>query len=96
MQIRKSKPEKSGLDLAIDNILSEMQGFTADADEYDKMTVQLERLYKLKEIDRPERVSRDTMAVVFGHIFGIAMIVGYERTNILTSKALTFMLKLPR
>jgi hypothetical protein len=90
----KSKTEKSGLDKAIDEIFSEMQGFTADAEEYSKMTLQLERLYALKQIDCPNRVSPDTLTIVIGNIVGIVLIIGYERSNILTSKALNLLFKL--
>jgi hypothetical protein len=92
--IERRPAEKSGLELAIDEVLREMQGFTAESDEYAKMTTQLERLYKLKEIDCPQRVSHDTIVIVIGNIIGIAMIIGYERTNIITSKALTLLIKM--
>ena len=92
--LKKKSTEKSGLEKAIDEILLEMQGFTADSDEYSVMVDQLDKLYKLKEIDKPCRVSPDTWAIVAGNIFGIAMIVGYERSNIVTSKALALIRKL--
>lgn len=96
MIIKRPPAEKSGLDLAIDEVLREMQGFTAETDEYAKMTTQLEKLYNLKEIDCPERVSRDTIVIVIGNLLGIAMIIGYERTNVITSKALTFIREVRR
>ena len=39
------------------------------------------------------RVSPDTMAIVAGNLLGIALIVGHERMNVVTSKALGFVLK---
>ncbi len=89
----KSPAEKTGLEEAIDKVLTEMKTFSAEDDDYAKMTVQLETLYKLKEIDKPERVSRDTLALIAGNIAGIILIVGYERANIVTSKALSLLLK---
>lgn len=94
MFIKKPKAEKSGLELAIDEVLREMQGFTVDSDEYDKMTAQLDRLYKLKAIDCPERVSKDTTAIIIGHLIGIVMILSYERANVMTSKALMLLPKI--
>ena len=93
VNLPKPKAEKSGLDLAIDEVLNEMRGFTADSEEYDSMTKQLERLYAIKKNDRPDRVHPDTIVIVVGNLIGIALIVAYERTNILTSKALAFMLR---
>lgn len=40
------------------------------------------------------RVSKDTMAVIAANLVGIVTIIGYERLNVLTSKALGFVLKL--
>lgn len=90
----KFKPaEKSGLDLAIDQILSEMQGFECSDDEYDKMTDQLKKLYKLKALDKPERVSKDTLALITGNILVALLIVAYEQKSIVTTKATNFLLK---
>jgi hypothetical protein len=82
-----------GLEKAIDNLYAELNGFTADAEEYAKITDQLKKLYELKTLNKPERVSKDTLAVVLGNIFGIVMIVGHERAHVVTSKALSFVLK---
>lgn len=80
-----------GLEKAIDNLYAELNGYTADTEEYAKITDQLKKLYKLKA--KPERVSKDTLAVVLGNILGIVMIVGHERAHVVTSKALSFVLK---
>jgi hypothetical protein len=94
MLIKKLKAEKSGLQVAIDNVLSEMQGFTADSDEYERMVDQLVKLQALKDCERPDRVTKDTLAIIAANLFGIVMIVGYERTNVMTSKAVSFLFKL--
>lgn len=93
MIISQSQKEKTGLENAIDQVLLEMQGFSADDDEYAKMVNQLETLYKLKVVDKPERVSYDTLAIIAGNLVGIVLIIGYERTNVITSKVLSFLLK---
>lgn len=91
----KPKPprEKTGLEKAIDDVLTDMQGYTSETDEFAKAVDQLDKLYKLKTIDSPERVSPDTLAIIAGNLVGIVLIVGYERANVVTSKALTFVLK---
>lgn len=88
------KPKtQSGLEIAIDTVLSEMQGYEADADEYAAMVDQLDKLYKLKEIDKPERVSKETLALIAANLLGIILILGHEQTNVVTSKALNFVFK---
>jgi hypothetical protein len=89
--LRRKTKEKSKLDEAIDEIFSEMAGLTSDSDEYAAMADQLTKLYALKEIDRPQRVSPDAWAAVLGNLAGILVIVGYERTHVITSKALPFL-----
>ncbi|HRX15969.1 MAG TPA: hypothetical protein P5123_06625 [Spirochaetota bacterium] len=39
------------------------------------------------------KVKPDTIAIVMTNLIGIGMILGYERVNIITSKALGFVLK---
>lgn len=95
-----SKPStsKSGLEDAINNLLSEMAGYDAHSEAYAQMADQLVKLYELKEVDHKvdsgRRPSADTLAIVGGNIFGIAMIVLYEQRGVLTSKALPLLMKL--
>lgn len=94
---RKKLDEKSGLEKAIDELLSEMKNFHGDDEEYAKMVAQLDTLYKLKEVDHKvetgKRVSAETWAVIGGNLLGIVMIVSHERAHVLTSKALGFVSK---
>lgn len=90
----KKSHEPTNLEKAIDQLLSEMANFSGDDDEYAKMADQLEKLYKLKAIDKPDRVDANTLALIAGNLAGIVMIVGYERANVVTSKALGFVRQL--
>ena len=94
MHFKKTPSEKTELEKAIEKVLFEMDEYTSDMDEYARMVDQLEKLYKLKDIDKPTRVSADTVAMITANLVGIAMIIGYERANILTSKALSVLFKL--
>lgn len=77
------------LDEAIEALHSELAGFEGHEEEYDKTSDQLVKLLKLrKELLPSNRVSSDTLAVVGANLLGIAMIISYERVNVLTSKAL--------
>jgi F0F1-type ATP synthase assembly protein I len=85
---------ESRLDEAIENVLAEMAGYPADSDEYSQMTDQLTKLYAIKASNKPDRISKDTIAIVVGNLVGILMIVGYEQGHILTSKAGSFLVKI--
>lgn len=98
MFTKKSSTNKDGLTKAIDSLLEEMSDLNGDDPEYAKMADQLTKLYALKEVDHrvesTRRVSMDTLAVVGANLAGILMIVGHERANVVTSKALSLLLKL--
>ena len=90
-QLFKSEPTK--VDEQIDKILLEMNNTPVGSIEYSELMQSLERLYKLKAKESPDRVSRDTMLIVGGNLMGILVIVAYERFHPMTSKALTFIKK---
>lgn len=98
MFTKKQSTNTVGVSNAIDELLVEMHEQDKDSDIYAVMVSQLEKLYGLKEIDckvdSVSRVSMDTLTIVSGNVLGILMIVGHERANVVTSKALTLLTKL--
>lgn len=81
------------LDEPINAILREMALEKPHTQEYTKLLDQLTKLYEIKDTKSKDRVSKDTLALVFGNLAGIAMIVGYEHMNALSSKAINFVMK---
>jgi hypothetical protein len=53
-----------------------------------------ETALKEKDFSAPKRVSWDTWALVGANLLGIVLIIGHERANVVTSKALGFVSKL--
>jgi hypothetical protein len=83
------------LDKAIEDIFIDMGGFTSETEEYADMLKKLERLYKLKEQDTPQPfISPEVALTVAANLFGILAILHYEKVNVVTSKALSFVMKL--
>ena len=85
--------KKTKLDEAIDDALDELKGFDAAEDGYQKMITNIDTLIKLKVIEKPDRMSKDTLAVVAGNLLGIVAIVAYEQRHVMQSKALGFILR---
>lgn len=85
--------DKTKLDDAIEHALDELIGFDVTDAKYAEHLANVERLYKLKQQNKPERVSRDTLAIVLGNLAGIAIIVGHEQAHVVASKALGFVMK---
>lgn len=90
---------RTNLEKEIDKVLLEMSVLARDSKEYSAMLDNLEKLCKAKSPeaksfdDRTRRLSLDTIAVVAGNLLGIMLILGFEKENVITTKALSFVLK---
>jgi hypothetical protein len=89
----KSK-EPTELEKEITRLLAELGDLEVSDEEYGKVAAHLATLYKLKEHDSRMRVSADTKALIAANLIGIAMIIGHERANVITTKAIGFLAKL--
>lgn len=49
---------------------------------------------KEKEAEKPDRLSKDTLAIVAANVAGILAILAHERVNVIASKALNFVRKI--
>lgn len=96
--VKKPTPtEPSGLEKAIERLLVQMSETPCESKEYSAITDQLVKLVKLQEeTTSKKRISPDTLAMIAGNLAGIALIIGYERAHVVTSKALGFVLKAAR
>lgn len=90
----KKNEEPNALEAAIAAVHLEMTTCSGGSEEYDRLTDQLTKLYKLREHNAKRTVSPDTLVLAGTNLLGIAMIVGHERTHVVTSKALSFIGKL--
>jgi hypothetical protein len=87
------RDKRTNIEKEIDSVLDVMRTYTANSHEYTDMARNLEMLYKAKSHETCSRISPDVIATVAGNLLGIVLILGYEKANIITSKALGFVLK---
>lgn len=87
------KDKRTNLEVEIDLVIEKMRNVEPNTDEYTTMASNLERLYKLKAIDAGKKISPDTMALIVGNIAGLILIMSFEKTNVITTKALGFVLR---
>jgi hypothetical protein len=80
------------LESEIESVLRHLSVTAVDAAEYPTILRHLERLYEMKG-HKPDRVKKDTMALIAGNLAGIMLILKHEKLDIITSKALNFVIK---
>lgn len=88
------KDKRTNLEKQIDDLF-EMMSDELDPDEYEKGVGLLERLYKLKEVDKKDRKHIDPNVIIstFGSIACVILIAAFERDGILSTKSFPFIHK---
>ena len=87
------KDKRTNLEKEIDCVVETMFKVDPASEEYTAMADNLEKLYKMKALSCDHQVSPDTIVVVAGNLLGIGLILAYEKANVITSKALGFIIK---
>lgn len=91
--LKKTRTEPTELDKTIKKVHDEINKFSADSDEFAKMSAQLDRLYKMKTYKKESSVKPDTLINAGVNLAGIVLILGFEKAHVLSSKALGFVRK---
>ena len=89
----KPQPE-TPLDAEIASVQKMLKPLKPVDDDYATTLTQLERLYALKELEKPERVSADMKASIAANLIGILTVVAYEHSHVITTKALSFAMRI--
>lgn len=92
MLTRKIAP-KTQTDAALTKALAELKILEVTDEKYGPALDMVVKLHKMKQEELPNRVTPDTMALVGANIAGILLIIGHEHAHVITSKALSFVLK---
>lgn len=85
--------DTASLDEQIDAVLEDMKQYGPTSPEYPELMKHLDKLYELKTKDKSKPVSKDTVIMVAGNLLGILLILGYERTNVMSTKAFTQIIR---
>jgi hypothetical protein len=89
----KTRNAPTQFDEEIRKLLIALAAETEVTEKYQKDLAALERLHKLRMEIKPERVSRNTLAMVAGNLLGVLIIVAYEQKHVITSKGLAQLIK---
>lgn len=87
---------ESEYDKQVRRLLLELETADPGSDGYARLMEQLTKLQKMRAEDRPERLSPNTAAIVATNIAGIVMVIRHEQFNLIVTKALGLVMRLPR
>lgn len=73
--------------------IANLKNVTIDSNDYVKMLNTVERLHDLMDTKNPSSVSKDALLNVGANLLGIFMIIKHEHVNVVTSKALSFVIR---
>jgi hypothetical protein len=86
--------EPSELDIVITDVITRMTKMGPDDPDYKKMVKYLNHLTKMRDEQRKaSKISPDTKAIIIGNVAIVLAIVAYENANVITTKALDFIVK---
>jgi len=85
--------EPTKLDNEIDRAMSKLGRLEMDSKEYAETLKVVNVLIGMREQEKPDRVSPDTMAIVAANLVGIFLIIKHEHVNVITSKALSLVIR---
>ena len=88
-----SKRVESDLDRQINRALHDLSNHTIGSEKYLISLNMATELTKLKKEQRSSAMSKDTLAVVGGNLLGIFMVIKHESVNVVTSRAMSLLLK---
>lgn len=90
----RNKDKRTRIEKQIDKLIEELEktDIYEDQENYEIKLKTIERLYKLKE-EKGIKISPDTIAIIIGNLVGIILILNYEKINVVTSKALGFVIR---
>lgn len=91
MFAKAKKPTK--LETALDKALDSLDQYGSTTDEYTRTLEGVVKLHKMKEDEKPASVSPDTILLVGANILGILLIIRHEHVNVITSRAMSTLIK---
>lgn len=87
------RDKRSQLDKRIDEGLEYLEGMEITSEQYEQGAKNLELLCKARSYEKPRKVSPDTWVHALVSLGGILIILGYEQTRVITSKAFHWLPK---
>lgn len=89
----KKNKEQSKLDIAIDELTRQLEASEPGSEVQTNIAKSIEVLKKAQSHEKDKSISPDVALTVGGNLAGIVAILSFEKLNVITSKAIGFVLK---
>lgn len=90
-KITKQQDKRTELEKEVDKAVSDLVKSAEKADDVEK-AVRVACEWEKSRNKKP-RISPDTIAMIAANLVGIVLILGYEKADVITSKALGFVMR---
>jgi len=81
------------VDGEITRITEKLHDLEVTDEKYAKLLDRLNTLHRIRQEEKPDLISADTIALVAANLVGILLILNYEHGAVITSKALGLLVK---
>lgn len=93
IKLKRPVKKKTELQAVRTSAIAKLENLAPDSDEYKKIITHVETLSKLIDAEKPEKLSRNTVAVILGNVGIAGMVLWFERDNVMNTKLFPFLAK---
>ena len=93
MKLFTKKDKRTNLEKEIDSVIENLEDLNEDSDEYKKSVESLEKLVNIYEKLNSSKKSNWLSKDMIAYLLGLGLILGFEKANVITTKALGFVVK---
>lgn len=88
---KSSRPSR--LEIEISQLVNALRDHRPESEEYGVILERISKLEKIQKEREPESISPDAWLAVTANLVGIVLIIKHEQFNVITSKALGFVIR---
>lgn len=81
------------LDMEIESVTESLMDIKPFDERYEKIVNNLDRLYEVRNLTVKNKVSADTIAMIGANLLGIGLILKFEQLDVISTKAMSFVMK---
>lgn len=88
-----TKEDRMTFDKEVTRVLEQMNKMSVDSDEYAEAAKSLKTLCEARGVKTTRSISADTLIAAGANLLGIVLILNYEQVHVITTKAISLVLR---